>query len=302
MNPAFKSIIMLCFLVQILPAKIAFAGQQENVDVRLGVDVQVFPDQALSDLKIALRMWLDEVSAHEAVTCSTAVYKDIGQLQTDFERHVVNLVVTSPIRFVKYFNPQHLSSGFKASKSISQPFDTLLLLTRKNAGIANFSDLQGKHIALLDNDELAEIYLDTLTLSATGQLHPDFFKGVSHEKTSHRLILKLFFNNTDAVIVYQQAYQLAVEMNPQLDDQIYVLKSYGQIPWRIGFFHRDVDSDFRQRILEEAFKIDTLPRGKQLQELFGFDQVSPANITDLYAEQAIYDKYQILKSTKEQEQ
>jgi phosphonate transport system substrate-binding protein len=285
-------VVFYIFLL-LFPPPVCFAEYTEKGELHLGVDALNFPGQAQSDVQISLKLWVQEIGVQAGIKVNVHVYEDIENLRDDFEKHVINVVLTSPIRYIKYFDLQHLAKGFKASK-LDKPFDTLVLLTRIDENIETFTDLRDKHLSLLHNDELAEIYLDTLSLKSIKKTHSNFFDQVSRESSIQRLILKLFFKNTDAVVVYQQAFELAIELNPQIKEKIKVLQYFERIPWKIGFFHIDEDEGLRQRIIEKTVNLSEYTRGKQLLELFKMDKVIVSEVADLNAPRRLYAEHQSL--------
>ena len=81
---------------------------------------------------------------------------------------------------------------------------------------------------------------------------------------SRQQVLKLFFGNADAAIVRGYAYDLAVELNPQILEKIQIVERYPVYGGALGMFSNRVSPKFREYVIVKAPQITNYPRGRQL--------------------------------------
>jgi ABC-type phosphate/phosphonate transport system substrate-binding protein len=113
------------------------------------------------------------------------------------------------------------------------------------------------------------------------------------------LLLGLFFKKVDAVVVFKASYDLAVQMNPQVGEQIRILDSMPNVPWGVMYFHKNVDPAFRELIIGKLLSIKEDVHGKQLLELLKSTQFVRTSLSDLAAIDALNDEYnQLLRKHK----
>ena len=166
--------------------------------------------------------------------------------------------------------------------------DELQLITRKSKGMNSIGSLQGKRMSLLSNDDFTEFHLGTLVSQISKKEISLFFSDIDKQRKSQRLIFNLFFNQTDAILVYSSQISLAIEMNPQLGKAFQVIKRLGNIPRGIGFFHKDVSEKMREYFILEVLKFQDSVRGRQLLDILKADQFKRSYLSDL---QSVNDLY-----------
>lgn len=248
--------------------------------LRAGFHSKSFPDFSLEEIEISVKLLSEEIGREEGIETSVKVYDDLKVMRQDFETGVINFVVASSILFASHFDHNTLSDGFRFVRN-SISYDSLILLGQAKSGQANFDNYRGKRLILAESDPLAEIYLDVLSKKHFNQSYAQSFKLIKREKKAHQLILKLYFDQADLTCVYRNAYQVAIEMNPELEKKLIVLSEIEHVPQGMGFFHKKTPEDFRARVIALATKMHERPRGEQLLQLFKSDYAVYTDLNDL---------------------
>ncbi len=249
---------------------------------KIGFHVNSFPDLTLSDSKHTLDFLTEELGKFSKLKVSNIAYSDIRKMRDDFQLGVFNFVILPPLTIIKHYNTELLRGGINATAS-NHSLDALQLITRKNSGIDSISALQGKRVSLLENGSFSEFYLETLVSRISNIEMSHFFSNIDKQKKSQRLIFKLFFNQTDAIVVYRSQCSLAIEMNPQIGKEFQVIKQLENIPRGIGFFHKDVSEKIREYIILQVLEFQDSVRGQQLLEILKADQFKRSYLSDLQA-------------------
>lgn len=265
--------------------------------LRVGFHRPSFHDYSREELEISVKFLTEEMGKEIGIKTSVTIYEDIDSMRIDFEQGKINLIFASPLLIVTSFDNTLLADGFKLVIEGGDA-DTLDILTRKNEGMDDFKSLRSKKLSLVESDPAADLYVNFLSRSYFNKDYQNVFIEMPQEKKSHQAILKLFFGQTDVVCVYDNIYQLTAEMNPQILSRTQIIAHIDGILQGAGFFHKNVDPVFRERIITEAIKLNTYARGQQLLELFKADKVLRISSTDLALSKQLYSNYRKLSKYK----
>lgn len=265
--------------------------------LRTGFYFNSFQDLSQEDIKIALRYWIEEIGKQAEISVSLYIYTSLNKMRTDFYQGKINLIVASPLIIVNEFDREQLSNGFKVAWSdVSE--DNLLVVTNRQSNLKNFKSVKNKNLSLLKNEPISILYADVLALQYFGKTSKQIFNQIEYIKKSNRLIYQLFFNKTDVIFVYQVAYEVAIELNPQIEHKTQVISELPNIPRVLAFFHSRVDFKLRETILSVVEKLDTYIEGRQLLSLFKADKTVRCDTSDLFTTEQLQQRYQqLIKQT-----
>ncbi len=268
-----------------------YASEQDSL--RTGFYLNSFADINRVDLEIALNFWVNEITKQFNVLAKTKFYDNIEEMRNDFEQQKINFIVASPLPIINHFNSNHLAEGYKIVWDGSAE-DSLLIITLKKSKLNHFSELKNKHLSILSNDPIPQIYLDILALENFGKKARGIFKKISTASKSNQLILQLFFNKTDVIVVYKKFYSLAIELNPQIKKNTQIISTLPGVTRVLGYFHKKVDPIFRNSVLTEIYNLQNHTKGQQLLALFHAEKTTPSSIHDLLSTQQLKRRYQQL--------
>jgi len=280
-----------------IQVSLATEKQIQQPEIRSGVFFTPMPYVSQPDLNIAMKFWANELSKQVDFSSHTTIYTNIKTMQDDFDKGIINFIVAKPLTILQEFDISKLTQGYKAKWS-GLTADNLLVITHKESGITNFSLVKNKHLSLLINDPISEIFVDTLALESFSAISKQVFNQVEFLSKSNQLILNLFFKKTDVILVYEGVYNLAVELNPQIKVNTQVIARHPNIPRSLSFFHPSIDPIFREHVLTEIENLKTVPEGQQLLELFRADSLVRSEIKDLDSVRELLKRYQSLSNKK----
>lgn len=260
----------------------------------IGLNQNIIPDLTPTESNLALKLIDKDFGEFSKLRVSHINYANLAAMQRDFEKGVINFIILPSIEVVKNFSKDKLGGGLTIG-SRGQLLDTLLLVVRKNEAIEGFPDLNGQKLSMLEKDELTNIYLKTLIYRSEIDNKKCFLSKINTLPTSNRLILQLFFKQTDAVIVFQSQLQLALEMNPVIDKHLKIIDQYENISGAVGFFSNIVNTELQEYIISSLIKFQHTVRGKQLLLLFKTDEYRRINWQQMEPLIKLYDEYLLLK-------
>ncbi len=265
--------------------------------LRVGFYARAFPDFSAEDLEISVKLLSEEIGKDNGIATTVTVFTDIALMRKEFEQGKINFAVASTLQLANDFDDALLADGFRLVLS-SDRSDSLLVLTRKNEGLDNFKPLRGKKLALVEFDPVADLYIDFLARSEFHKSYQAAFKLMPREKKANQIILKLFFGQADVICVYQNAYRLATELNPQLMSKLQIIAQLDGIPQGAGLFNKKTPAEFREQVIALALKLDSHARGQQLLQLFKADKAVRSTLADLAGTKLLYSAYKKLNKHK----
>jgi hypothetical protein len=263
--------------------------------IAIGFYTPVFRDVPRADVEVSLRFWTEELGQLVKLKFKPIRFYDhLEDLKRDMKSGEVNFMVATSMGVAQYFSMDELRDGFSGLKNIP---DHLFLVVRRASGIHSPADLAGKRVAILEGDELSEVYLDTLMMKALGKAAATGAPSVTHEKRSSTLVHRVFFNQADAALVRRNTYEAAAAMNPQVGQQLQVLEAYsfkGRSP-HIGLFSARVAPQDAQAITSSAMTMGATARGRQVLDIYNADNMVLTKVTELEPFLDLLTQYHTLK-------
>jgi phosphonate transport system substrate-binding protein len=270
------------------------AGEAAPLSLRIAVSETVAGELNGNDASAAMRAWADAVSRQTGVLivpelCTSA------QLAQRVRSRQVDAFSVDILEFERLsaYAAQELVVE-EANLSDGQQY---LLLVHQASGIRSLAELRGRSLLLYRNRVMCldRIWLDTLLASA--RLGPaDTFLGrlESNAKLS-RVVLPVFFKQTDACLVTSKGFNAMCELNPQLAKQLRALETSPKLITAFLAFHKDSPPDLKKRFLEAIEDLHKSVAGRQALMLFGGTHLVRADVSALHSSFDLLRAYQRLK-------
>ncbi|MBB1076620.1 PhnD/SsuA/transferrin family substrate-binding protein [Rhodoferax sp. 4810] len=269
----------------------------EPPPIAIGFYLPVIRDVPRRDVELSLRFWVEELGAAVKLSYKPIrFYENMADLRRDMASGEINFMVATSMGVVQNFAPEELADGFSGLKAQA---DHLLLAVRRGSGIRSLPDLIGKRLEILERDELSEVYLETLLMKAGDKQVKQALERASREKRSVNLVHGLFFGKADAALIYRNAYEAALAMNPQIGQQLQVLDVYsfhGRSP-HIGLFSSHVAPQDAQAITTAAMTLGNTSRGRQVLDIYNADQMVITKVQDLEPFRDLLVQHRLLRAS-----
>lgn len=238
--------------------------------LHIGVDLSALRDASRADVEVSLKVWAEELMRTLEVPAEVQFFPAMPEVRRALDAGRINFVIGDGLDLLRHFAPNDLSDGFGGhAPNEGQMF----LLVRKAAGIKQARDLTGKRVALLSANAISDLWLETLCLRTFQKTCAKAGLQLSTEQRSRQLVLKLFFDKADAVLVRGYAYELARELNPQISQRIDILERIDIYPGSLGLFGRLVSPAFRDYVIARVPRLHDHPRGRQILEVMQTSRV-----------------------------
>lgn len=263
----------------------------ESITVVMGFYLPGIRDLNLTDVRVSLQIWAEEVGRGFGMDAIAVTYSDMKALRRDVLQGQVVIVVAPGMEIAEAFRPDEMAGGFGGRQNGTD--SGLVLVVAKRAGIGKFADLEGKRVLRLSNDRLAETYLEILCLRERGTPCREQFS-LSEEKRDVQSIHKVFFGKADAALVSLGALQAATEMNPQVGLQLSVVQEWKTASMSYGMTTIYGDPAHRELILKSGLQATNTVRGRQILQIFKTDYMVGLDKTALEPYWLLSKQYQDL--------
>ncbi len=263
---------------------------------RAGFYTRAFPDLSNEDIEISTKLLAEEIGKGVGISTKITVFNDINLMRKAFEQGEINFVVASTLNLLNDFDTTLFADGYKLVPN--DQTEHLLILTRKNEGLDEVKETKNKRLSLVEFDPVADLYIDYLSLYNFKKNYQSSFKSITRERKANQIILKLFFEQTDVICVYSNAFKIASELNPQILSKLQIISKLDNIPQGAGLFHKNVPVEFREHVITEVMKLETYSRGRQFLELFKSEKAIRISLSDLNSTKQLLIDHQKLSNNK----
>ncbi len=253
-----------------------------------------------TDIEISLNFWTRELFDVEAkkhnFTITSAshafLFDSMEDLRDAFSNGQLDMILAPPLLINKYFKPEELGDGFVGVLAETQ-HEALILLARTDKNINTIKDIRGKRLAMINNDELAEVFIDTLVLKDQHKSYKKMNLSIQFQKKIDRIVLDVYFDKADIGVVFTSSYNLMVEMNPDIKNKVKILKEYPIKARNFSFFRHDYP--YIKEFTEAGIDFPNMTRGKQLLDVFKTSAIDYCKVEDLVVFKTFYNEYLQLK-------
>ncbi|MFK5950213.1 MAG: PhnD/SsuA/transferrin family substrate-binding protein [Methylococcales bacterium] len=231
-----------------------------------------------TDIKISLTYWLQELTTSLKLDkVYSVLYKDIKTMSQDFSDKKLDMIIAPPLLLSLYFDRSIMSDGFIGVQEIGKT-DHLVIISNHSQN-KSFPGFQGKRLVLPTNDVLAKMFLNTEIIKQYNKPYQAIFSQISHSNKSQRMILDVFFNKADIAVVYENMFNIMLEMNPQLSKRIKIISEFPVRSRNYSYFHKNYK--YIQALQEGSTKVSKNIRGQQILEVFHTSQIDKCLVSDL---------------------
>ncbi len=217
-----------------------------------------------NDFEASLTVWIEEITQKiKSIPIKIELFDTIEAMRKAFDQGELAIIVGPPYILAKYFDRNSLADGLTGTTPQGKP-NGLIMLVRNNKHIDSVNQLRGKRLVMPTENELADVFLDTLTLKTYRQPFQKIFGSIRSLPSYSSLVYEVFFDRADVTLTYQETYDVMQELNPQLSSTLTVLTDYPFKAPNYGYFHKRYPDDLRKLWIENAIRLENSPKAKQV--------------------------------------
>ena len=270
----------------------------EPAALRFGISARSFADVNESDARAAMKAWAQTVATERGVSVDPALLFLTG-VEAIQDAMLTRKIDGMAMPTMEYWAMHRaitirplLILGLRNGKAT----EDYLLLVHRDTPAPGLANLRGRSLAIAGDARvsLAAAWLETLLLEAGLGPLETFFGKHSFAFKQSRVVLPVFFRQTDACVVTREGFRLLCELNPQLGQQLRIIaESPAYLP-SLFCFRGDLDFPHFEKIYDGLDAVTTTAAGRQTLALFQTDQVAARPASDADATLALLDRHQRL--------
>lgn len=265
--------------------------------LRFGYSSNLFSEVSRSDAKAALAIWTQELVQLAGYRLKTemVLFEDLPTLVAAIRDDKIDFVGLSSLDYLRIRNRTSMEPALTGRKG-GRVGEEQVLLVHRDSGITSLGHLKGRKLTRMggSSGEIASLWIDTVLAKKGFPMAGRHFAGVKEVGKAQAAILPVFFRKADACVVNRRAWEIAVELNPQVGRELVVLANSPEFPIAVTCFRSSMSEEQKIEFIRLSLKMVSTPAGKQILTLFKIDTISRAgsiNMESLATLLADHDRY-----------
>jgi ABC-type phosphate/phosphonate transport system substrate-binding protein len=239
--------------------------------LNLAMSIDTLAGANVNDARAAYRLWINVIIRQFALTCVQPV-PDIFIPSEEVIRGVrqgtIECFGITALEFSRISNLIDPASLI-LQDYVADGLEYVILVHRKSP-FKKLADLLGAQVILHQHRDtlLVPAWLTTM-LAASSLPRPErFFASQKFTDNLNQVLLPVFFRRADGAVLVRRNWDTAIELNPQLGNDLNTIAISPKIvPAAIGF-RRGCIPEARGAVLNAFAKISTVPAGQQIVALY----------------------------------
>ncbi|QOY89607.1 phosphate/phosphite/phosphonate ABC transporter substrate-binding protein [Paludibaculum fermentans] len=273
-NPTFSGVLAL---------------SQDGVPVRLALSESVVGDVNLNDARAAMKVWISLITKELNVLIDPKLFSTTQEIYDRMHHGDLDAVALNILEYRQIADlldsTQIVAAGGPAG------LEQYLILVKKGGGFRQLSDLKGKRFCTLKSPRmcLAADWLATMLEEGHRGPADQFFSSMSVDAKFSRVVLPVFFGQSDACLTSKRGFETMCELNPQVARDLRVIASSPQMVLSFYIFRKNYQGLNRQKVIKAISGLRNTTAGQQLATLFQFDELTLRDAGCLTSALAILD-------------
>ncbi len=244
--------------------------------LRVGFSSRMFFEVNENDAKAAVKVWGRAFTKAQNIPTDPEpfVYDQFSAIQQSLANRQVDAVGLSLTEFEQLNRQIELDPIF-VTYVAGKPTEQYLLLARRDGPIKTLADLHGRTLRLQTNlrATLAPMWLDVALVQHGHPIASLHASKITSESKLTKVVLPVFFRQSDACLVTRTGFETMSELNPQIGKQLAVVDSSPEFVPAIFALRADYQPTFRARIIEGLRHLHESPGGQQILNIFQSDAI-----------------------------
>ena len=237
-----------------------------------------------TDVQIGFEILFNDVLIKTGEKVDISVYENFNKVESLFvENEEFSGFYCSSVEFLQ----SKIMEQVDKERLISATYNDrkarkILVVVKIDSGIRSISDLLNKDITYGQSNDLVELYLNTLAIKNNNSLAKSYFKTINNKLNGSESLVSLYFGNTDVAVVYDDEYALAIELNPQLkNDLIIIEESPHVVNAVVGLRKSGINTKTRDTFRKVALEMHEHKKGRKMLSMYGAKKFEAIRLEDL---------------------
>jgi phosphonate transport system substrate-binding protein len=254
-----------------------------SAPVRLAISESLVADVNITDARAATRIWINRLMTDLdiKVELSPRVFDTTEEI---IRRARTNTFDAVALNVVEY---RQIADCLDPSQIIVETgvggLAQYVLLAKRNSGIQHLSNLHKRGLCILKSPKMcvASAWLTTILEESHCGPAGQFFASVTAESKISRVVLPVFFGQTDACLASKQGFDTMCELNPQVAKDLTVIAASVPLVVNLYIFHKKFHGMSREKFAKVYMDVPSSPAGHQVATLFQFESLAMKDVTAL---------------------
>jgi len=296
-----RSLASVAFVLVLALAGIGYAIDRDSpsaAHLAVGYSAQIFINVDAEDARTATKVLAEQVMARHLPggTSESVILSGLASFEKAFREERIDLAGIISDEYVRLRDRVPIEPVFVTANEAG-PYHQLVLLARRDGGARSLLDLRNKRLTLSSDQSktIHLVWLETLLMKEGFRRPEDFFSAIREVKRPSQAILPVFFQQADACLTTQQAFDLVCELNPQVGRDLVVLARSRDIAGGVLVFRTGYDPSAKAKIAEALGELQTDPQGTQLLGIFRMSRLLPWRPEYLESVEALLKEHESLR-------
>lgn len=280
-------------IVSLLALLACLALQAEDTRrIRVGFAFSTFPEVSIQDARASMGVWSEEVTRNitgiEGV--STNIFASLEELVGAVQRSEIDLAILPTYDYFKNESLMGCEIGFITDQGDSGRLRYLVVASTQS-GASSLKGLKGMRLSHARSDNMALLYLNNALLRDSQMEMDRFFSGSEALPKGIQALNSVYFGRTEACIVPEETFKLALTMNPQMAHRLRIIDSSPLLHGGVAVYRKGYPVRIRNLIIEAVNSMRNYPRGRQILNLFRTSGIRPADDSAISETRRLYQDY-----------
>jgi phosphonate transport system substrate-binding protein len=253
----------------------ALEAEVSVAPLRLAMSESLVTNVNLNDARAAMKIFLSRIMKEFGIVVdfSPNVFESTEEIVRRARGGTFDCVALNVVEYrqiADFLDPSQIIAA-----QGSAGMDRYLLLAKRDSGIRHLADLRGRTLLTMKHPKMcvANAWLSNLLEDGGSGPSERFFKSLTADTTSARVVLPVFFGQADACLTYGQSFDTMCELNPQVGQSLEAIASSSDMVVNFYVFRKDFHGMTRDTFTKVYSGLPTSPSGQQIALLFQFDKL-----------------------------
>lgn len=251
----------------------SLAAADGGAPIRLAISESLVADVNMNDARAAMVIWIKRMTSdmNLAVELNPKVFdttEEILRRARNGQLDSVALNIVEYRQIADVLDPKEIIAEGDATG-----LEQYVLLAKRNSGIQHLGDLRGRKLCTLKNPKMcaAGAWLSAILDEAHFGPSEQFLGSVTTDTKVSRVVLPVFFGQTDACLTSKRGFDTMCELNPQVAKDLAVIASSPAMMVAFYIFHKNYRGVNRDKFARAYADLPNSAAGRQLATLFQFE-------------------------------
>jgi hypothetical protein len=244
--------------------------------VRMALSESLVADVNMNDARAAMTTWLKQMikDMNLDIEYSPKVFDTTEEIVSRARSGRMDAVALNILEYRQI--AECLDPSQVVAQSASGGLDRYVLLVKRENGSPQLGRLRGRRLCMLKAPKMCVAPAWIANVLDAAHLGPaeHFFGSIAMETKMPRVVLPVFFGQTDACITTKATFDTMCEMNPQVGISLEILAMSAPMVVSFYMFHKNFHTAYRREFTRILTEFRDNAAGRQLATLFQFDRLA----------------------------